>query len=572
MKTILCLLMLPGLLFGAPAPQTKPQPNTVPDLLLPPEEHWNCFEPDRIPDFAVPTRFDPVLGTNFPVKFLIWHNLGRGLFRTVTDGTEKAMFDSERVAMLNKGVGLLAYDKMRTTIEHVPHGGMITNSDRMPLNPLTQVVVGQGCGNDREFKDDWNKWVEWWRWNVDSSAGPLAAVRPGKPSPICMTFTDYEATYAWGNSQDDANHLVTGMYAMLERTTGYAGQMYLGPLNTCGGLPEDVYQGGSKTIAWFSPTDDSVPEAYRGRKLEGNPRIVAGFEVSHYMETFLPEGFQAMDQKGEDFFVVTHFGKAPTAEHWAARVGGLTEGSYQYTKPAGQRLIAQLKVVCDRQSGYQYGREEGRERWIQQYGRYANLLSGPDHTEYPSTIGTEPVSNFAAEAQMLLACFSGADGVNFWGAGPHDPRPRPRAGNPQRGEKHDDPDYANVDFEPLNYTLKAFWRMAQKATLEDGRKVAFYDICDGTEEYLNWTGEVSYDGGRTFAGTRAIDWQYGKKTAVRMVVNKKKKVLFVLAFQPYGVEQDEVSIRYGSGARKLQKKIKVPKGKVVIQAFALKHA
>lgn len=567
----LILLMLVSVCAGAaPAPRTKPQANVVPDLILPPETQWNHFSPELIPDFSIPTRFDAVLGTNMPVKTLIWHNLGRGMFRTVTNGTEKEMYDSERVAMLKKGISLVAYTVMRSTTEQLQTGADPSNPAGLPFNSLTQIVVGQGCGNDSAFKDDWQKWIAWWESNVDSSAGPLGAVRSGKPSPICMTFTDYESTYGWGNSQDDANHLVVGMYAMLNRTQGYVGQMYLGPLNTCGSLGDDVYHAGSKTIAWFSPTDDAVPEAYRGKKIDGNPRIVAGFEVSHYWETSLPEGYQAKDQQDKDFFVVTHFGKAPTVEHWAARVGGLTEGSYQYTHPGGQRLIAQLKVVCDRRSGYQYSKDDGQTRWIKEFGRFANTLSGPDNTEYPSTIGSESVSPFVAEAQMLLACFSGANGVNFWGAGPADPRPRPKAGNPQRGEKQNDPDYANVDFEPMNYTLKAFWRMAQKVTLGGGRKLSFYDICDGTEEYLNWNTKVSYDGGKTFPVTRALDWQLEKRTAVRAVVNQKKNVIFILAFQPYGVEQDKVMVTYHAKGVAFKKTLSVPPGKVMIYAYDLK--
>lgn len=567
-KMVLCIGLAAQAAAGT-APQTKPVKNVVPDLQLPPETQWNHFSPELIPDFTVPRRPDPTLGTNMPVKFLVWHNIGRGMFRTVTNGTEKEKYDSERVAMLKKGISHIYYSVMRTQVEHVPTGGDPSDPTGLPLDSLTQVVIGHGVGDDSAFKTDWDKWIAWWHSNVEDSLGPLGAYRHGKPAPICLTFTDYEATYAWGNSQDDANHLVVGMYAMLEKTRGYVGQMYLGPLNTCGGISEAMYTGGDKTIAWFSPTDDTVPAAYQGKKLEGNPRIVAGFEVSHYMESFLPEGYQAKDQHDEDFFVVTHFGESPTAEHWAARVGGLTEGCYQYTQPAGQKLIAQLKIVCDRQSGYQYAKEEGRDRWIKQFARIGNIIALPDGHEYPSVIGTEPVSNFVAEGQMLLACFSGANGVNFWGAGPHDPRPHDKATHAQSGEKASDREHANVDMEPMNYTLKAFWRMGAKTTLASGRKLSFYDICDGTEEYLNWQTEVSYDGGKTYPETRAIDWQLAKKTAVRAVVNRKKKAIFILAFQPYGVEQDKIVVRYTGHGATFKQLLKVPAGKVMIYAFDL---
>jgi hypothetical protein len=555
-----------------PATPSKPPPNMVPDLTLPVETDWNRFRPEWIPDFKIPKRFDPVLGTNMPVKLLIWHNVGRNMFRTVTNGTDKEMFDSEREAMLKKGISLLAYHCMRAMTEQLQAGDDPTNPAGLPFDSLTQVAVGEGCGDDSAFKDDWDKWIAWWRGNVDNAAGPLGAVRPGKRSPICMTFSDYESTYGWGVNQADANHLIVGMYAMAERSLGYVGQMYLGPLNTLGYIPDNVYTGGSTTFAWFNPANDEVPEPYRGKVLQGNPQIVAGMEVSHYMESFLPEGFMIKDQHGKDFVTVTHFGKEPTTEHWAARVGGLMEGCYQYTKAGNQHLIAQLKVICDRRSGYQYSPDDGGPLWNQAYNRLGITQSGPNNTEFVSPIGSEKVPSFPAEGQMLLACFSGAYGVNFWGSAQfNDFIPKPRDGSPERGEKHDDRTIGNVDRESITYSLKAFWRMAQKATLENGKRYSFYDICDGTEEYLNWNTQVSYDGGKTFKGIRALDWQWDKQTAVRAVVNHKKGVIFILAFQPYGVEQDKVVVKYKGNGVEFKKAIRVPANKFVMCAYELKQ-
>ena len=131
------------------------------------------------------------------------------------------------------------------------------------------------------------------------------------------------------------------------------------------------------------------------------------------------------------------------------------------------------------------------------------------------------------------------------------------------------PAVTQVDRVPMNYTLKAFWRMAQKVTLESGRKLSFYDICDGSEEYLNWNTKVSYDGGLSFPVTRALDWQLEKRTAVRAVVNLKKKAIFILAFQPYGVEQDKVMLTYNANGVTFKKTLAVPSGKVMIYAFDL---
>ena len=173
---------------------------------------------------------------------------------------------------------------------------------------------------------------------------------------------------------------------------------------------------------------------------------------------------------------------------------------------------------------------------------------------------------------MLLACFCGADGVTYWGSafGNDIPAPRPRAGNPQRGQKHNNPAYGNLDLESMNYVLKAFWRMAQPVTLENGKRYSFYDICDGDEEYLNWNTQVSYDSGKTFSGARAIDWQFDKKTAVRAVVNRKKQVIFILAFQPYGVEQRRVLVKYEENGAKFRHAIDVPAKQAVIYAYELK--
>ena len=119
------------------------------------------------------------------------------------------------------------------------------------------------------------------------------------------------------------------------------------------------------------------------------------------------------------------------------------------------------------------------------------------------------------------------------------------------------------------YVLKALWRLAQPATLEDGRNLSFYDICDGSEEYLNWNGKVSYDGGKTFQQLRALDWQLQKKTAVRAVVNRKQAVIYIMAFQPYGVEQNQVIVRHDVDGCQFQKKLDVPQGTVVLQAYCL---
>ena len=538
-------------------------PNVVPDLVLPGETQWNHFSPQLIPDSKVPTRFDSVLGTNMPVKWFIWHQPARNMFRSVTSGSDTAIFESERKAMFNKGITAVVEMMTRST----------DHESTSMFDPATQMSVGRGVHND-DFRANWDSWIKWWQGNVEDTRGNWSkSVAKNGNMRIFLTYPDYESTYTGATDQAAANYLTVANYAMLEKTAGYVGQQYLAPINTLGNIPEDMYIGGSKTYAWFSPADNTVPERFRGMKNEGNPRIFGSIEVSHFYESWQPEGYIIKDQNEKDWIKITHFGPNPNVEHWAARVGGNIEVSQQYTRRRGQKMIAQLKICNDRRSGFQYDPELAPARdgkWNREFNQHGITHPGPNNTEFLGSIGSETMPNFISEAQMILGYFSGADGINFWGSAYYNEfSPKPRAGNPQRGEKYNDPSYGNVDSEAYNYVLKALWRLAQPAKLEDGRKLSFYDICDGDEEYLNWNTNVSYDGGKSYQKLRALDWQLEKKTAVRAVVNRKKGVIFLMAFQPYGVEQNQVVVKYDMNGCKILKKIDVPVGKVVIQAYKL---
>lgn len=543
-------------------------PNMAPDLLLPAETHWNHFSPEWIPDFKIPERLDPVLGIKVPVKFFIWHQPGRNMFQSGKETTDAERWENERKTMFNKGITAIIHTATRPD-DFKPQGTLKT----VPVNPFTQLSVGLGTTNDDAFRNDWKSWIGWWHKNVDEFAGVYNVPKKDGKACIFLTLPDYESTHAHGNDQTSTNYLTSGTYAMLEKSAGYVGQMYFGPTHTLGYVTEDHYKGGSKTHAWFATTDNTVPEPYRGKKISGNPRIIGGLEVSHHFETSLPEGHMMKDQHGKDWMKLTHFGKEPTAEHWAARVGGNIEVAQQYTRPVNQKLLAMIKVTADRQSGFKYEKDLANShqgRWIQEFNRYGAIHQGPNNTEFIGPIGSEVITNFIAEAQYPLAYFCGADGINFWGSSySGEFHPAPKQNNPRRGEKHSDPKYGMVDREPYNYVLKSLWRMNQKIKLENGQALSFFDICDGTEEYLNWETTVSYDDGKTFRKTRALDWQLDKLTAVRAVINRQKKVIFILALQPYGVEQKQVIVRFQEGMYTFQKRVDVPAGKVVICAYAL---
>jgi len=541
-------------------------PNVVPDLDLPAETQSNHFSPELIPDWQFPCRFDAVLGTEMPVKWFIWHQPGRNQFRTVASGTDAEKFESERQAMFSKGITAVVETMIRSSDKEVAS----------PFDPATQLSYGNGINDDAGIRGDWDAWIHWWQGNV-AEGGNWSKTRTvdGKKQ-LFLAYPDYEATYAGAADQQAANYLTVGNYAMLEKSAGYVGQMYLGPINTLGYVNESTYSAAVKTPGWFNAADNSVPERFRGKKNAGNPQIVGSMEIAHFYESWQPEGYVVKDQNGNDWFTITHFGPNPNVEHWAARVGGSIEVSQQYTRAAGQKMIAQLKVCNDRCSGFQYGPESAAwhdGKWNREFNLHGTTHPGPNNTEFLGSIGCESMPNFIAEAQMILAYFCGVDGINFWGSAYYNEfMPRPRQGNPQRGEKYNDPAYGNVDREAMTYVLKALWRLAQPAKLEDGRMRSFYDICDGTEDYLNWNSQVSYDGGKTFAQLRALDWQLQKKTAVRVVVNRRQGVIFIMAFQPYGVEQNQVTVKYDVNGCTFQKTLDVPAGKVVLQAYSLKRS
>jgi len=543
--------------------------NVAPDLILPAETLWNHFSPEFIPEFTIPEQFDPVIGSKVPVKTFIWHQPGRNMFQNGKETTDAERWENERKSMFRHGITSIVWTAKRPDDLLPRREGPLKTS---PLNPGTQLAVGLGTVNDDAFRSNWTSWIDWWQKSTSEYAGQLNTPQKDGKASIFLTLPDYESTYTHANDQQAANYLVVGNYAMLEKSAGYVGQMYLGPTNTLGIVTPELYTGGSKTHAWFNAADQSVPEAYRGKKIEGNPRIVAGLEVSHYYETWVPEGTVLKDQHNKDWIKITHFGKQPTAEHWAARVGGNIEAASQYTQQSRQKLLAQLKVTADRQSGFQYSPDFAQShegKWIKEFNRYGAIHPGPNNTEFTGSIGSEVMPNFMAEAQIALAYFSGADGINFWGSSyssEFHPSPRSKE-SPQRGEKHSDPKYGRVDREPYNYVLKALWRLNQKVTLENGEKISFFDICDGTEEYLNWHTNVSYDSEKTFKEARALDWQFEKLTAVRAVINRRKKVVFVMAFQPYGVEQKQVTFKLNEGMYLFKKSIAVPPGKVVICAY-----
>jgi hypothetical protein len=188
--------------------------------------------------------------------------------------------------------------------------------------------------------------------------------------------------------------------------------------------------------------------------------------------------------------------------------------------------------------------------------------------DYTFPMQSESIPNFIAEGQILLSYFCGAKGVRLLREGELDSIPHTKdAAHPRRGSKYNDLDYANLDLENNVYSLHAMWRLAQKVQLESGAQYSFFDICDGSEIILNAETEVNYGAG--FVKYKATDWSKYQKTPVRAVVNLAKNVIFILAFQAYGAEQNSVTVRYNQNSKNFSKTITVPTGELVIQAYSL---
>ena len=284
-------------------------PDVVPDLDLPRETQWNHFSPGLIPDSKVPGRFDPVLGTNLPVKWFIWHQPGRNMFRTVTNGDEATLFESERRAMFNKGITAVVGMMTRWPERDLNH----------PFDPATQLTIGRGTHDDA-FRQDWNAWIKWWQDNVAEGGAWAQAHSQNGKLRLFLVYPDYESTYTGAADQQAANYLTVANYAMLEKTSGYVGQQYFAPLNSLGNVTEDMYAGGAKTVAWFSPADSSVPEPFRGKKNEGNPRIIGSLEVSHFYESWQPEGYWIKDQHGNNWILAGYWQCSLDCQRFPAKV------------------------------------------------------------------------------------------------------------------------------------------------------------------------------------------------------------------------------------------------------------
>ena len=506
---------------------------------VPVQNNWNDFHTQFISDYDVPTSYDSVLGMQAPNKQLIWHTPFRNIFRT-QGGDDAVGHASERNNMFHRGI--TAFNSHTTEVCTEQEADTRWNPSCMGPNPVfetqTQIVTGGGIGGDDiDIRGNWNDWLNWWRSQPEMAYASRASQTNGKAN-VFLTYPDYESTYTHGSDQLATNYLVTGMYAMLEKSNGYVGQMYLGPINSGGYINEACYDPNNVTPAWAWATDGSVPSAYQNKTNKGNRKIMGSIEVAHYYETLLPQGLQVKDQNNTNWFITNHFGANANVEHWAARVGGLTECSFKHTNAYKQKLVVQLKANCDRSDCYQYSPEAvwNGGRYIKEYGRYATQQPG-----FTSNTGAEFITPFIQEGQYSLAYFSGAHSINLWNSAfTPDAIPKTKVGNNQRGTKFDDPTYGNVDLEGYSYVLKA---MKSMNTSQNGLP-SFMQLCDGKEIYYNENTEVSIDGGLTYHTYRALDWQLLQVPPVRVVYNPVSGKGACLSFLAYEGSTEARSFKF----------------------------
>lgn len=552
--------------------------NVVPKLALTAETMWNHFSPNLIPDFAIPTKQDNVMGRLMPVKWFIWDMAGRNNFGTTgTTDADKAL--SERTNMFAKGITAIEWNRLRDCLERE----VDTNwGPACYVNGTAPVVQGYllACGRPSPQANEdgaMSTWIDWAKVNVDLHATRAKTPMTNGKYDLFLTLPDYQSRYS-GPEEND--YITALMYGMLERTNGYVGTTCLNAIINYGVyVNEDSYNGNLRHPNW-SHVATSAAGVYQGNKIQGNPNVVSVVYLGQYFESYLPQGQVVKDQNGNNWFQINHFGgihsagtnfnTVPNINHWAATVGGLIETTYDEVKAGGNKILVMLENSTRVNGGYYYhpnGMQYRDNKYIQEFNRYGDLVQGTTG-DYLESIHTETIPNFMSEGEVLLSYFSGAKGVKVNRTGGNDSISHPKdAAHPRRGQKYNDPDWGNNDYENIIDKLHAQWRCSQKVQVQDGNQYSFFDICDDTEVYLNMNTEVNYGAG--YVKYRALDWALYQKTAVRAVVNLAKNVIFILAFQPYGVEQNSITIRYNLNGKNFIKTLTVPVGQLVIEAYNL---
>jgi hypothetical protein len=565
--------------------------NFVPDLPINAYDKWNYFDPNDIPDFTTAKSVDIKTKQYLPNKWFIWH------------APYMNLFGSNSLDRLTKMVakGVTAWNISKLPAYNFTLSNIIT--------PERIVSESGGLGkkqNDGLWDEEksYGAFINWAKGGVTNASNFGVNAIGGKYGQF-LTISDYENYYTNLTTQEASNYHTVALNSMANITVGRVGFQYGLGLNTLGYYTSNLYNGSNNVwaLAANAPTD------FIGLSSASNSRIVGVNEITYAYETFLAEGYQVKDQSNTDWFKIKHFGRelnneygsiaTTNAQHWATNIGVGTETAYNLHKTfaggAGQDLIVQLKPGNETDNGFHYDTRYGRTRYGNYVARYGVTQQGfvynDDGTvkstfDYLEQTNSEYIPNFIAEGQIELAYFSGAKGVNWWSSDFTDVAiPKPIAGNPRRGAKYNDVNYGNRDLSCYIYTLKALWRLNQKVTLSNGKQYSFAEICDGTEIYLNQNTPVIYPTINTtndnsvitatpnttnvVSKLRALDWQILRHSPVRAVVNTKLNVVFVIAFQAYGVEDSQVTFRLTDYGADITDLINLDANKIIIKAYPL---
>lgn len=565
--------------------------NTVPDITIAPETYWNRFQPDLIDDFSVSESIDKKTGQMLPNKWFIWHAPYRNLFSSGSEVQQIAK-------MLKKGVTAFNISKLPTYTEEL--------AAIVPASKLVTETYGLGSGSHPE-EANLDAFETWAKGGVSSASGYGAPFTNGKYD-VLATISDYEGQNSHLSTRLSSHYYTVGLNAMANISKGRVGFQYGSTITSQNYYTSNLYNGSNNQ--WETIADNTVPTAYQGLSSASNNRIMSILEVSLAYETLLPEDTPVQDQNNIDWFRIKHFGRelsntfndgnlsGTNAQHWAANIGTGAEAIYRVSKTypnGGQDFLLQLKPSNETDNGFHYDerywsdRGYKRANYVSRYGivneedEYIDGVKTGRKKEVIQPAGSEYIPNFIAEGQVALAYFSGAKGINWWSSDFTDVAiPKIKTGNSRRGARYDNVNWGNRDLECYTYTLKALWRLAQKVNLSNGDQYSFFDIADGTEIYSNESTKVIYptintntngiittttNTNKTISQIRALDWQILKHTPVRAVVNVRKKVVFVLAFQAYGVEDDLVTFIYNENGADINETFRVPIGKIVIKAF-----
>lgn len=535
--------------------------NTIPDMEIVPETYWNHFSVDTIPDITIPYRLDNLTNKFIPNKWLFYHSY-QGLSKFGSTSIEQV------TKLFKRG---FTHINIESLPSYAPNIETVINGD----NLIGDVISTNDDSNLTQFSDFVTHSFDF--------ASQYHVTKTDNKFNLFANFVTYNGRMSSAQTQESVNYLNTGYYSATQVTNGRFGFINLGYTNNMGYITSNGYTT-PNLLGFIGYSDNNVENAYKNKSLKDGTNLLVGFEQTYYYETLLPQNFQVKDQNNSNWFNINHFGgeatnlvgvgQTPNCEHWASQIAGNTQILYNRAKLYNQDVIITVKPTCDRGETYLHSKTNSIYRngkYIKEWNRYSNkLFDLTQNVEYDSNFETESITNFVAEGQIILAYFSGARGINFVSKYlTKELIAREKVSNLRKGTRYDNVTLGNQNYESYLYTMKAMWRLSQKISVRPNEDYSFFDICDGSEIYVNDETEVSYDNGVNFIKQRALDWQINQTSPILSVVNLEKNIISICALQAYGVEQTTAIVRYIKNGRNFQQSISIPSNKISLYMFDL---